>query len=110
MTPLVLALIAPILVAVLFGGFIGASIVYAKQEIKTGEHPLLDIALAKRNPILNMCFALLSWALLLYGVPKVSFWLVGIEDTNAYGISAGCQLVALFGSMLISERIWARIL
>jgi hypothetical protein len=110
MGSLLLALIAPLLAAAVAGTYFGASIVYGKQQFKTKDHPLLDLGFRRRNPILNLAFAVVAWFLLLFAIPKVSFWLVGIHDNTAFGISAGCQLAVLFLSMLISERVWSRVL
>jgi hypothetical protein len=110
MEALLLALIVPLLAAGAAGTYLGASIVYSKREFKTSEHHLLDLGLQRRNPILNLALVVVAWALLLFVIPKASFWLVGIHDNTAFGISAGCQLAVLYISMLISERFWSRIL
>jgi len=107
MNPLLLALIAPVLAAAGFGALLGASIAHAKQEFRTGDHPVLDFAIKRRHPLLNIVLGFGSWVLLFYGIPKAAFAAVGIDDIAAYGISAGCQVAALYVSMLVAERIWS---
>jgi hypothetical protein len=110
MGTLLLALVVPLLAAGAAGTYLGASIVYGNREVRATEHPLLELGFKRRNPFLNFAFVIVVGSLLFFVIPKASFWLVGVHDNVAFGISAGCQLAVLVFSVLLSERIWSRIL
>jgi hypothetical protein len=58
---------------------------------------------------LNLLFSFAGWAIMLYGLPKLLFLLLGITDDSAFGMSFGAFLVFGCVGMLIGERVWPRV-
>lgn len=61
------------------------------------------------NTLINILLALVLWVIFLYGVPKVVFLLLGIDDIAAYGMSFFTQMLFAYIGLEIGERKWKHI-
>jgi hypothetical protein len=109
MSTLALALILPLLAAGAFGALLGLAAARGRGGFVSGEHPVLDALLKRRNAGFNLAVAFVAWGLVLYVIPKASFTLFGIEDVAAFGISFALQLCVLAVALFGAERVWSRI-
>jgi hypothetical protein len=109
MGTLALALVLPLVAAAAFGALLGLAAARGRSEYTSGEHPVLDALLKRRNPVFNAAFAVVAWGAVLYLIPKLSFALFGIEDLAVFGLSFALQLSVLAVAFLCAERVWARI-
>jgi hypothetical protein len=109
MSTLALALVLPLVAAAALGALLGLAAARGRSEYTSGQHPVLDALLRRRNPVFNAVFAVVAWGAVLYLIPKLSFALFGIEDLAAFGLSVALQLCVLAVAFLCAERVWARV-
>lgn len=106
MEPLLVSLTVAALGAAAFGALMGASAAFARADASPLDHPVLAALVRRRHPILNVIFAIGSWGLVLFLLPKLALWIFGVSDSAALGLSMAIQLCTVAVSLLFAERLW----